>query len=101
MEEEGVIGGNYTVDVYIWADVQKAVASDNLEHTVDYTMVYGVVRSCMAVRSRLIEHVCGRIVDGLKAEIAGVTKLTVRVTKHNPPVNGQVEKASVALTFES
>ncbi len=100
MEAEGAIGARYHVDVYVWADVHRAVQTDNLEDTVDYVMVYNVVKAQMAIRSKLIEHVCGRIVDGLKDEMTALSKLRVRVTKYNPPVNGEVEKTSVELTYE-
>ncbi|MFI5218765.1 MAG: dihydroneopterin aldolase [Bacteroidia bacterium] len=99
LEEEGIIGGNYTVDVYIWADVSKALKSDDLKDTVDYTMVHDAVRKEMAIRSKLIEHVANRILENISSQIKAFIKISVRVTKHNPPVNGQVNKTSFVLSL--
>lgn len=97
LEEEAVIGCNYEVDVYIETDLSKSFSSDDLKDTVDYGMVYGVVKKEMDVRSKLIEHVANRIAEKLAIQIKVFEKISVRVTKFNPPVNGNVEKASVIV----
>lgn len=97
LEEEAVIGGYYLTDVYIHADVNRAFISDKLDDTVDYVMVHEVVRREMAVRSNLIEHVASRILNAIEREIKSHKKIQVRVTKINPPVNGQAGCASVLV----
>jgi len=94
LDEEAIIGGKYTVDVYVKADVSKSFVTDHLHDTVDYSMITGVVLKEMAVRSKLIEHVCKRILDALVQHIKEFEKISVRVTKFHPPVNGNVEKTS-------
>jgi dihydroneopterin aldolase len=51
----------------------------------------------MSRRSRLVEHVTARILESLAREVNRFSKLAVRVTKHNPPVNGQAGRASFYL----
>ncbi len=96
LEEEARIGQNYRVDVYVIADYSEAAKTDNLSKTVDYTQVYEVVKREMAVRSKLIEHVCRRICEALVSEISRIEKCEVKLTKYNPPVNGMVGNASVS-----
>ncbi|HKR04455.1 MAG TPA: dihydroneopterin aldolase [Bacteroidia bacterium] len=98
LDEEGVIGGRYMVDVYVEADVSKCFATDDLHDTVDYSMIADIVLKEMAVRSKLVEHVCKRISDALAQYIKEYEKISVRVTKFNPPVNGKVEKTSFYLS---
>jgi dihydroneopterin aldolase len=59
--------------------------------------VYDIVKKQMAIRSKLIEQVGQRIVDDLKKEFNTLHKLEVKVTKHNPPMNGNVEKVSIVI----
>lgn len=95
MEEEGIIGQNYRVDVYITTDYSEAAATDDLLKTVDYVQVYDIVKREMAIRSKLIEHVAKRICEALSSEIKSIEKCLVKVTKYNPPVNGVMGNASV------
>ena len=94
-EEEARIGGAYLVDIEIETDFEEAAASDDLSKTVDYVEVYSIVKEQMSVRSKLIEHVAKRIGDALLKKISRIKNVEVKVTKLNPPINGDVEKVSV------
>lgn len=93
LQEEGVIGGTYRVDVAVEGDFAEAEATDSLRATVDYGRVAAIVREQMAQRSQLIEHVCARILAALKAEWYGTYRWTVRVVKEHPPIHGSVDEA--------
>ena len=97
LEEEAKIGGHYTVDVFLETDFSAAAETDDLKQTVDYCSIYNLVKAEMAHRSKLIEHVCKRIFDRIKTTHPSVLALRVRVTKHNPPMNGNVKAASVEI----
>lgn len=97
LEEEARIGGNYVVDVYIETDFMEAAQKDDLDKTVDYCVVYDIVKAEMAQRSKLIEQVALRIHENIGRTIPSVMKTRVRVTKLNPPMNGNVEKVFVEV----
>lgn len=97
LEEEGRIGGNYIVDVYMTVDFSKAAKSDQLTDTLDYCTVYEISKTEMAIRSKLIENVCERIYLKIRAAFPTLKTLHVRVTKLSPPMNGNVEKVSVEM----
>lgn len=97
LEEEARIGGDYTVDVHMEVDFSEAAASDDLHKTVDYCAIYEISKREMAVRSKLIEHVCARIHQRIRQDFPGIRSLKVRVTKLAPPMNGDVEKVSVEM----
>ena len=97
LEEEAIIGGNYIVDVLLETDMEKASTSDELDQTIDYVTVYELVKVQMAIRSKLIEHVAKRILEEIKKEFKTLNRVEVKVSKLNPPMNGNVEKVSVTI----
>ncbi|MGZ4033355.1 MAG: dihydroneopterin aldolase [Bacteroidia bacterium] len=98
LEEEGKIGCNYIVDVTMETDFTEAAKTDDLNKTIDYVVVYNIVKAQMAIRSKLIEQVGQRIVDELKKELKGLKKIEVKVTKLNPPMNGNVDKVAIVIS---
>ena len=97
LPEETKIGSNFRVDVSFELYFSKAIVSDDLRETVDYVRVHHLVREQMAIPSRLIEHVCGRIAAVLVTLIPGNGTVSVSVTKYNPPVTGQVAETTFTI----
>jgi len=97
LDEEAKIGGHYTVDVYMTTDFSEAALMDDLSKTLDYCVVYEISKKEMAIRSKLIEQVCQRIHTAICKEFSALKDLHVRVIKHTPPMNGNVEKVSVEI----
>ena len=98
LEEEGKIGCNYIVDVLLETDFTEAAKTDDLNKTIDYVIVYNIVKTQMAIRSKLIEQAGQRIVNELRKELRGIKKLEVKVTKLNPPMNGNVDRVAIVIT---
>lgn len=98
MDEEARIGQEYQVDVVIKTNFTSSLESDELIDTVDYVDVHSIIRREMAIRSKLIEHVGGRIARAIQREIQLVEGVKVIVTKFNPPIGGQCD--SVAIEVE-
>ena len=97
LEEEAKVGGHYLVDVRMQTDFMAAAKSDDLTQTIDYCQVFEICKREMAIRSKLIEHVCARIFMALQAELQGLIHLEVKITKLNPPMNGDVPQVSVMM----
>ena len=97
LDEEAIKGGNYIVDVYIHTDFTEAAESDELLKTIDYCTVYEICKKEMSVRSKLIEQVCTRIFNSMKAEFPSIKHLHIKLTKLLPPINGNVDKVSVEI----
>lgn len=94
LEEERTIGGNYVVDITLHADLAKAAETDHLSETIDYVGITRIVHEEMQIPSKLIEHVAKRIGERIKAQFNELEGGSVRVTKLNPPVDGNVKKVS-------
>jgi dihydroneopterin aldolase len=97
MEEEGIIGGEYIVDVHLWLDFSEAAENDTLNDTVDYVVVNRIVTEQMQKRSKLIEHAGWRIHRALSNEFGQCEKIRVKVTKIAPPINGDVKNVAIII----
>ncbi|MBT0607131.1 dihydroneopterin aldolase [Aequorivita echinoideorum] len=97
LTEEGQIGSDYIVNIWVKANLKGAAVSDELNDTVDYVQLQQIVKDEMAVRSKLLEHVAKRIVDSVFQKIELVDEVKVTVAKLNPPIGGDVAEVSVTL----
>lgn len=97
LEEEGIIGSDYLVNLSVHSDLKLASERDRLSDTVDYVQLKAIVTREMAIRSKLLEHVAKRIVDAVLKEIEAVSQVKVSIAKRNPPIGGDVAEVRVIL----
>jgi len=95
--EEQIVGNLFIVDLTLFTDCAKAAKSDNLTDALNYQSVYLIVKEEMQIKSHLLEHVAGRILDRLYDSFESIEKAKVKISKLNPPIGGQVEKVSITL----
>ena len=101
LESERRNGNLFLVDFHGELDMRKAAGSDNLEDTVNYGLVYDLVKEEMRVPSDLLENVAGRIVRRIAERFPEFVRFSVRVSKRRPPVEGPVQWSRVTLTFNN
>ena len=97
LESERKNGNDFTVNFTGLYDISKAAESDSLDDAVDYGRVYDIIAEQMAIPSNLLEHVAARCVDAIKAEFPQLHDCSIRITKHNPPVNGPADNSTVII----
>ena len=98
LEEESKLGGKYSVDVIVNADLLPGATSDELSKTVDYVANYNIVKKQMAIRSKLIETVARRIADDLQ-KLPGVQSGEIILRKLTAPIGGVVGHVAVHYSF--
>ena len=96
-KEEQIVGSKFLVDLTIETDMEKPRVSDNLKDAVNYQQAYEIVRIQMGRKSHLLENIAGRILDALYAEMGGIKKARIKLSKMNPPVGGKVGSVSVVM----
>jgi dihydroneopterin aldolase len=97
--EEQIVGSKFLVNLTIEADLDKAAVSDALKDTINYQSVYRVVKEEMEKKSKLLESIAKRIIDTMYAHFESIQKVTVKISKINPPIGGgRIEKVSVTLS---
>ena len=99
-EQERRVGGWFTVSLRAGCDIGRAMDSDDVADTVSYADLLAVVRREMAVPSRLLEHVAGRIARAVDEELPAVSSLWLRITKENPPMGACCKGAGVEILRE-
>jgi 7,8-dihydroneopterin aldolase/epimerase/oxygenase len=97
-KEERIVGNKFLVDLTIETDMKLPAESDNLKDAVNYQRVYEIVKSQMEMKSHLLEHIAGRILDAIYSEMKGITRVTVKVSKMNPPMGGKIGSVNVVMS---
>lgn len=97
MPQEQLTGNDYLVSVSAQYPIDKAITTDNVQHTLNYAMVYDIVKEEMGISSKLVEHVAGRIAQHLMKQFADISAVQVRITKLNPPMGAQCAGAGVEV----
>ena len=98
-EFERQVGNDFEVNITVEADIHKAAATDNVNHTVDYTQIYALVKEVMSIQVELIETLVARIGKGILEEFPEVSHCTVRINKLSPKVGGPIAMTWVEEFF--
>lgn len=99
LQQEGIVGNDYLVNLVLDYDFSSAMKTDDLQGTLNYAEVYQKVREEMAVPSKLLEHVAGRIVHRLFSDFPEIQKLQLSITKVNPPMGADSDGAGVEVVL--
>lgn len=97
LEQERRVGNDYVINVVAECDFTHAMLTDELEDTVSYADIYRVVKEEMAIPSKLLEHVAGRIGERLFNEFPSLQSLDISIMKVNPPFGADCEGAGVEV----
>lgn len=54
--QENLIGNEYVIDLKLKVDISKAAQTDEVADTVNYAEVHNVIKTEMAIPSKLLEH---------------------------------------------
>ena len=96
-EQERHVGGWFIVSLRVQYDFERAMDTDCVEDTISYADLLEVIKREMAIPSKLLEHVAGRIARAVIAEFSGVQGVRISLTKENPPMGACCNGAGVEL----
>lgn len=99
LPQEGIVGNDYLVNLVLDYDFSSVMQTDELQGTLNYAEVYQKVREEMAVPSKLLEHVAGRIAHRLFSDFPEIQKLQLSITKVNPPMGADSDGAGVEVVL--
>ena len=99
LPQEGIVGNDYLVNLVLDYDFSSAMQTDELQGTLNYAEVYQKVREEMAVPSKLLEHVAGRIAHRLFSDFPEIQKLQLSITKVNPPMGADSDGSGVEVVL--
>jgi dihydroneopterin aldolase len=96
-KEEQIVGNKFLVDLSIETDMDIPMKSDSLKDAVNYQKAFEIVKFQMEKKSHLLENIAGRIIDAIYDEMTGIRRVSVKVSKLNPPMGGKIGSVSVIL----
>lgn len=91
-------GNNFRVDIEVESEAVNGL-TDQIEATIDYSLIYNIVREVMDQPCKLIELAARKMLDKLVEQQLTGTYTKVTVTKLHPPLGNAVEEVSVALEW--
>lgn len=95
--QENRIGNEYSIQLRLKTDIRKAMESDEVNDTINYAEVYQTVAAEMAIPSKLLEHVGGRILKSLFRQFPAIEEIELQLHKRNPPMGADIESAGIEL----
>ena len=95
--QENLIGNEYIVQLKLKVNIDQAAETDEVTDTVNYAEVYEIVKAEMAISSKLLEHVCKRIVKSLFFKFTSVEEIEISLSKRNPPMGADIESAGIEM----
>lgn len=95
--QETIAGNDFFIDLRLRTDITRAAETDDVADTVSYADVFEAVKEEMAIPSKLLEHVCGRIVRRLFRDFPTVEGIDLRLSKRNPPMGADLDTAGVEM----
>lgn len=97
LPEENSIGTYYILNVELHTDLWKASESDDLNDTISYADINDILHSEMKIKSKLLEHVAGRIISKIHDRFPQIDYIKLKITKTAPPMQGEMKGASIEL----
>ncbi|MFL9834453.1 dihydroneopterin aldolase [Chryseobacterium terrae] len=97
LPEENIIGTYYILNAEIHTDLWDAAESDDLNDTISYADINEIIHDEMKIKSKLLEHVAGRIITKINEKFSQISYIKLRITKTSPPMKGEMKGASIEL----
>ena len=95
--QENIIGNEYIINLKLKVDISQAIQTDDVSDTVSYADIHEAVKAEMSVSSKLLEHVCGRIVKRLFRDFRKIREIEIKLAKRNPPMGADIDSAGVEM----
>lgn len=90
-------GNWFEVDIAVETDFTQAAITDELAGTVNYEVLFRIVKDEMDKPSKLLETVAEKIVNDVLDQLPAALNVNLKISKLNPPIGGKVKKATISL----
>tara|TARA_B100000212_G_C27287061_1_gene495602 strand:+ start:632 stop:1015 length:384 start_codon:yes stop_codon:yes gene_type:complete len=100
LEQERKYGQLFNLDIFIWSDFDECSENDNLEATLDYSLIIKKIKDhSKQVYCLTIEKYSEEIMKIIKNKF-NPTKIKIILTKCKPPISGFNGSVSIVKFFE-
>ena len=95
-KEEEKSGSNYELNLDVKFEEQDS-KFEQIDDTISYEGLYGIVKKKMMVPTPLLEKVCEGIIRKIRHEFAGVREITISIYKLEAPIENFQGKVGVTM----
>lgn len=95
--QETMVGNEYALSLRLKTDIMRAMATDDVADTLNYAEIHQAIKEEMSIPSKLLEHVCGRIVRRLFRDFPVLEHIDLKLSKRNPPMGADIASAGVEI----
>ena len=100
MPEERVTGNQYRVNVRLRLDAALFDPNnDDLDSTISYAEVFGILKSAMSSRAALLETVAVKFGNEVRNRWPNVKNGWIEIVKTVPPISDMIGEAAVKYIF--
>ena len=99
LQQERIVGNDYVVNLVVDYDFTSAMETDELSATINYAELYEIIKEEMAIPSKLLEHVVGRIGKRVFSEYSAIRQIQLAITKEKPPFGADCDGAGVEVVL--
>lgn len=96
-KQEQQVGNEFIVNIKMTVNISRSGATDDIKDTVSYAEVFEVIKSEMNIPSKLLEHVCIRIIRQLFLNFRPIEAIDLKLVKRNPPMGGDLDGAGIQI----
>ncbi|HLK28469.1 MAG TPA: dihydroneopterin aldolase [Puia sp.] len=83
--EEQLTANSFEVSLDVVYDEKKS-KFNNLDDTIDYVVLYNIVKDEMKIATPLLEKICKEIISKVKKQFPVVEEITISIKKLNLPI---------------
>jgi len=94
-EEEKIIGNEFIVNVEIGLSNEQII--DELNQTIDYSMVYKIIQDNMNIPTPLLETLVSNISNAIYVYDNRIKEISIKIEKKHPPIQSFTGNVAVSL----
>ncbi len=98
MPQELAVGNRFTVSVRVEYPFEPAMRTDDVSDTLNYAILYEIIKEQMIIPSQLLEHIAGRIITAIRQNFPKTGEIWLKITKNTPPISGEMSGVSIEIT---
>ncbi len=98
---ERELGQRFEIDVQETADLEEAVATDDMKKTVNYETVYRLVEAeVVNEKYHLLEALANKLARDVLDKFENALEVTVRIRKPSVPIAGSIDHVQIEVVLE-
>jgi len=101
LQEERELGQLFSLDIFLWTDLDMCTANDDIKKTIDYSELVEILKDqSKKIYCFTIEKYSNKILEIIAQEFK-LSKVKIILTKCNPPITGFDGKVSIVRILEN